>query len=79
MKLTRQDFVHSIPGEPSNALGALAGTAIGGSGNSAAAGAGLGAALGAIAGTGAGAQSAHTVQGRYDIGYQQCMYAKIGG
>jgi len=35
-----------------------------------------GAAIGAIAGTGAGAQSAHTVQGRYDIGYQQCMYAK---
>src|SRR5882762_8921948 len=38
--------------------------------------AGLGAAGGAIAGTGAGAQSAHSVQGRYDIGYQQCMYAK---
>src|SRR5882762_8965291 len=58
------------------AIGALAGAAIGGSGNSAAAGAGLGAAGGAIAGTGAGAQSAHSVQGRYDIGYQQCMYAK---
>ncbi len=58
------------------AIGALAGAAIGGSGNSAAAGAGLGAAGGAIAGTGAGAQSAYTVQGRYDIGYQQCMYAK---
>jgi len=58
------------------AIGALAGAAIGGNANSAAAGAGLGAAGGAIAGTGAGAQSAHTVQGRYDIGYQQCMYAK---
>ena len=58
------------------AIGALAGAAIGGNGNAAAAGAGLGAAGGAIAGTGAGAQSAHSVQGRYDIGYQQCMYAK---
>jgi hypothetical protein len=58
------------------AIGALAGAAIGGNANAAAAGAGLGAAGGAIAGTGAGAQSAYTVQGRYDIGYQQCMYAK---
>jgi hypothetical protein len=29
-----------------------------------------------VAGTGAGAQSGRTLQQRYDIGYQQCMYAK---
>src|SRR2546430_3370314 len=58
------------------AIGALAGAAIGGNANSAAAGAGLGAAGGAIAGPRARAQSAHTVHGPYDIGYQQCMYAK---
>ena len=57
-------------------IGGLAGAAIGRSGHAAVAGAGLGGAGGAVAGTGAAAQSAHTVQGRYDIGYQQCMYAK---
>ena len=58
------------------AIGALAGAAITRSGHGAAAGAGIGGAGGAIAGTGTGSQSARTVQGRYDIGYQQCMYAK---
>ena len=58
------------------AIGALAGAAITRSGHGVAAGAGLGAAGGAIAGTGTGAYSARTVQGRYDMGYQQCMYAK---
>jgi hypothetical protein len=58
------------------AVGALAGAALTRSGHGAVAGAGLGGAGGAIAGTGAGSQSAHTVQGRYDIAYQQCMYTK---
>ena len=57
-------------------VGAAAGAAIGGSGQAAAAGAGIGAMGGALAGTGTAAQTAHTVQGRYDIAFQQCMYAK---
>jgi hypothetical protein len=57
-------------------VGAAAGAAIGRSGHAMAAGAGLGTAGGALAGTAAGAQSARTVQGRYDMSFQQCMYAK---
>jgi hypothetical protein len=57
-------------------VGAAAGAAIGRSGEAALAGAGIGTAGGALAGTGTAAQSAHTVQGRYDIAFQQCMYAK---
>jgi hypothetical protein len=57
-------------------VGAAAGAAIGGSGRAAAAGAGIGTAGGALAGAGAAQQSAYTVQGRYDIAFQQCMYAK---
>lgn len=57
-------------------IGGLAGAAIGGSGRAVAGGAALGTAGGALAGTGAGHQSSRSVQGRYDIGYQQCMYAK---
>ena len=57
------------------AIGTVAGAAIGGS-RGAGVGAGLGLATGAAAGTGAAAQSGRTVQHRYDMGYQQCMYAK---
>ena len=57
-------------------VGAAAGAAIGRSGHAAAAGAGIGTATGALAGTGAAAQTARTVQGRYDMSFQQCMYAK---
>ena len=39
-------------------------------------GAGVGLATGAVAGTGAAQASGRTAQQRYDIGYQQCMYAK---
>ena len=56
-------------------LGAALGAAVGGG-----RGAGVGAASGAIAGTAGGAvgsQNAQlTIQQRYDIAYQQCMYAK---
>lgn len=58
------------------AVGGLAGAALGGNSNAAVAGAALGTAGGALAGTGSGAASGRTVQQRYDIGYQQCMYAK---
>jgi hypothetical protein len=58
------------------AIGGLAGAAIGGSGRAAVAGAALGTAGGALAGTGAAGHTGRTVQQRYDMGYQQCMYAK---
>jgi hypothetical protein len=57
------------------AIGTVAGAAIGGS-EGAGVGAGVGLATGALAGTGAAQASGHTAQQRYDIGYQQCMYAK---
>ena len=57
-------------------VGAAAGAAIGRSGHAAVAGAGLGTAGGALAGTGAAAHTGRTVQGRYDMAFQQCMYAK---
>ena len=57
------------------AIGAAAGAIVGGQ-RGAAAGAGTGLIIGGAAGAGAGAGSQRTVQQRYDIGYQQCMYAK---
>jgi outer membrane lipoprotein SlyB len=57
------------------AVGAVAGAIIGGH-RGAAAGAGTGLIVGSVAGTGAAQGSAYTMQQRYDIGYQQCMYAK---
>lgn len=56
-------------------LGAAVGAAIDG-GRGASTGAGAGLALGGLAGTGAADTSASRLQQRYDIGYQQCMYAK---
>ena len=57
------------------AVGTVAGAALGGS-EGAGVGAGLGLATGALAGTGAAARSCASAQHRYDMGYQQCMYAK---
>lgn len=57
------------------AVGAVAGAAIGGS-RGAGVGAGTGLILGSAAGAGTAQGSVHTAQQRYDIGYQQCMYAK---
>jgi hypothetical protein len=57
------------------AIGAVAGAAIGGR-DAAGVGAGMGLITGTLAGTGAGSASAYEMQRRYDIGYQQCMYAK---
>lgn len=56
------------------ALGAAAGAAING-GRGAAAGAGGGFALGGLAGVNASETAAGRLQQRYDISYQQCMYA----
>jgi hypothetical protein len=56
-------------------VGTVAGAALGGS-RGAVAGAGIGTAGGALAGTGAASETGRTVQQRYDISFQQCMYAK---
>lgn len=56
-------------------IGAAAGAAIGGS-NGAGVGAGAGLAMGGLSGAGAAQASGRTLQQRYDISYQQCMYAK---
>jgi hypothetical protein len=59
------------------ALGAVAGAAMGGRGQS---GAGTGAAIGMLGGAAAGSEasrySGNEAQRRYDIAYEQCMYAK---
>lgn len=61
------------------ALGAAAGAAIGAAVGSPGIGAGVGAGSGLLLGTAAGASagqsSSWTLQRRYDIAYQQCMYA----
>lgn len=57
------------------AVGAVAGAMIGGR-DGAAVGAGTGLIVGSTSGAGAAGQSARSLQQRYDIGYQQCMYAK---
>jgi hypothetical protein len=62
------------------AIGAAAGGAIGAAvghpGPGAAAGAGTGLLAGSAAGSNAGYRASWTLQRRYDIAYQQCMYAK---
>jgi len=57
------------------AVGAAAGGLMGGNAG-AGVGAGIGLVGGALAGTGAANASGRTLQQRYDVGYQQCMYAK---
>ena len=56
-------------------IGTAAGAAIGGSAG-ARVGAGVGLAGGALAGSGHAHAASLTLQQRYDMGYQQCMYAK---
>jgi hypothetical protein len=58
-----------------SALGAITGAAIGGH-NAAATGAGVGLATGAVVGTGLAGEAQASAQRRYDIAYEQCMYAK---
>lgn len=57
-------------------IGAAAGAAIGGGHEGAATGAGVGLITGTAVGARRGAYSAEDVQRRYDIAYEQCMYAK---
>lgn len=56
-------------------IGTAAGAALGGSAG-ARVGAGVGLAGGALVGSGHAHASSLTLQQRYDMGYQQCMYAK---
>jgi hypothetical protein len=56
-------------------LGAAVGAAVDGS-SGAATGAGVGLLFGGLAGAGAAERSAYGTQYRYDMAYQQCMYAK---
>ncbi len=57
-------------------LGAAVGSAMGGRHSAAGAGAGFGVLAGTSVGVAQGAQSAADLQRRYDIAYEQCMYAK---
>jgi hypothetical protein len=57
------------------AIGTVAGALVGGR-QGAAVGAGTGLIVGSASGAGAADASSRTLQQRYDIGYQQCMYAK---
>ena len=57
------------------AVGAVAGGIIDGR-SGAAVGAGTGLLFGSMAGAGAAQGSARSAQWRYDVGFQQCMYAK---
>lgn len=56
-------------------IGAVAGAALGGR-QGAAIGAGTGLMLGSMQGAEVSQSSSYGLQRRYDIGYQQCMYAK---
>jgi hypothetical protein len=57
------------------AIGALAGAAVGGR-SGAAVGAGSGLVVGTASGAGRAGATEYDVRRRYDIAYQQCMYAK---
>lgn len=57
-------------------LGAAAGAALGDSSRAAGAGAGAGLLMGTAIGAGNADRSSMALQRRYDIAYQQCMYAK---
>ncbi|HXY21235.1 MAG TPA: hypothetical protein VEI29_01025, partial [Burkholderiaceae bacterium] len=58
------------------AVGAAAGALIGGGSRGAGAGAGMGLLAGSAIGAGESQRSGYTLQRRYDIAYEQCMYAK---
>jgi len=58
------------------AIGTVAGALLGGNHNGAAAGAGLGLIAGSAGGANQAEQASRDAQRRYDIAYEQCMYAK---
>jgi hypothetical protein len=57
-------------------LGAAAGVALGDNSRAAATGAGIGAVMGTAVGAGNAQRLSSDMQRRYDIAYEQCMYAK---
>jgi hypothetical protein len=57
-------------------IGAAAGSAMSGRHNQTGTGAGMGLIFGSAVGAGQGAAATQDLQRRYDIAYQQCMYAK---
>lgn len=57
------------------AIGAAAGAAAGGH-DGAGSGAAVGMVMGTVAGSGQSANTSYDLQRRYDVAYQQCMYAK---
>jgi hypothetical protein len=57
-------------------VGAAAGAALGGNHQGAAVGAGTGLLVGSAAGANASQYGSYSAQRRYDISYEQCMYAK---
>jgi hypothetical protein len=57
-------------------VGAAAGALVGGNSKGATEGAGAGLLVGSAMGAGSAQSSVDTLQHRYDIAYQQCMYAK---
>lgn len=57
-------------------LGAVAGTLIGGNHQGTGVGAGVGLLAGTAVGSSQGGGAGYDVQSRYNIAYQQCMYAK---
>lgn len=57
-------------------LGAAAGAALGDSSRAAGTGAGVGAVMGTAVGAGNADRSSAALQRRYDIAFEQCMYAK---
>ncbi|MGH8455384.1 MAG: YMGG-like glycine zipper-containing protein [Stenotrophobium sp.] len=64
---------HAVVG---TAVGAAAGGLIADSSRGAGVGAGVGLVAGALSGADAGDNSTYGLQRRYDIAYEQCMYAK---
>ena len=57
-------------------IGAAAGAALGGNHQGAAVGAGTGLLVGSAAGANSSAYGSYSLQRRYDISYEQCMYTK---
>jgi len=58
------------------AVGAAAGALIGGNSQGAGVGAGMGLLMGSAAGANQSGRGGYSLQRRYDIAYEQCMYAK---
>ena len=71
-----QQSIGKSASEAGTAIGAVAGAAIGGGHNGAGPGAAIGLLSGASIGSNEARYSEREAQRRYDISYEQCMYAK---